>query len=316
MDKEGDALKKQARIAVVGSLNMDLVISAPRIPLPGETIRGTSFATVFGGKGANQAVAAKRLGAEVEMIGAVGSDSFGEQIIDHLKKENVGIGHLARVPETSTGVAMITVSESGENSIALSPGANDDVTPELVRQAEAAIAKADMLLVQLEIPMDAVQAAIELAHKHRVRVILNPAPAAALSASLLEKVDILIPNETEGQLLAFNSLDEEFHAESIIGRIREQGVGTVLITQGGKGVTYDAGEGLRHAPAYPVKAVDTTAAGDSFCAGLAVALAEGASFQEAVDFAQKVGAITVTKFGAQHSLPYREQVNHITIGKG
>ncbi|MCF6093789.1 ribokinase [Microaerobacter geothermalis] len=300
---------KRPKVAVVGSINMDLVISSPRIPLAGETILGKEFFTIPGGKGANQAVAASRLGAEVAIIGCVGDDIFGKELLDQLNKEKICRNYVSVFPDVSTGVASITVSEQGENCIVVSPGANYKLTPELVRKGEDFIKEADILLVQLEVPLDAVDEAVRIANEHQVKVILNPAPAKELPQSLLEKIDILTPNETEGKLLTTQWVDSNIDVEEIIRSLQKLGVKNVVITQGGEGVSYNDHHEIKHLPAYQVNVVDTTAAGDSFNAALGISLAEGASLTEAIQFAQKVAALTVTQFGAQTSLPYREQVD-------
>ncbi|WP_134701044.1 ribokinase [Ammoniphilus sp. YIM 78166] len=299
---------KHAKIVVVGSINMDLVVSAPRIPLPGETIMGKEFDTIFGGKGANQAVAARRLGAQVDLIGCIGDDAFGQDILTHLSKEGVGVEHIA-LTQVATGVALITVSDAGENAIVVSPGANSKLTPEHVKNGEERIQEADIVLVQLEIPIEAVEEAILLAKKHGVKVILNPAPARDLPHSILKNIDILTPNETEGRILLTQDANSQLRGEDIIQRLNQKGIDKILLTQGAHGVSYNEGSQVRHVPGYQVKVVDTTAAGDAFNAGLGVALAEGFPFEEAVDFAQKAASLAVTKHGAQPSLPFRSQIN-------
>jgi ribokinase len=301
-------MQQSAKVVVVGSINMDLVIRSPRIPLPGETILGRDFKTLPGGKGANQAVAASRLGAQVEMIGCVGDDGFGRELLSILQKEGIGTQHVPLLPLTPTGIAMITVSDQGENTIVISSGANGKVTPEMVRQAEQSIAQADILLVQLEIPLDAVEEAVRLARRHQVTVILNPAPAQPLPKSLLAQVDILTPNETEGKLLVAQKSDIEMNPQEIIQALSNMGPSRILLTHGEDGVYFNDVDAVTHIPAYKVQVVDTTAAGDCFNAGLAVSLAEGSDFKEAIRFAQKAASLSVTRFGAQPSLPFRSEV--------
>ncbi|ALS20778.1 ribokinase [Paenibacillus naphthalenovorans] len=301
-------MTQPARIVVVGSLNMDLVVKAPRIALEGETIKGGTFSTMPGGKGANQAVAASRLGAHVHMVGCVGDDGFGRELLDNLHKANVNTDYVTTVSGSSSGVAMIAVSESGENSIVIAPGANDRMAPEYVRQAESIIREADVVLIQLEIPMETVEEAVVIANRHQVPVILNPAPARSLPEALLKQIDILTPNETEGKLIVTGRAEGDIDVEEIIHDLKSKGVRQVVMTLGGEGVAYSAGEAVQRLKAYTVDVMDTTGAGDSFNAGLGVYLAEGGSLEEAVRFAQKVAALSVTGFGAQASFPSRTEV--------
>jgi ribokinase len=302
-------MQQPARIVVVGSLNMDLVVVAPRIALEGETIIGGQFSTMPGGKGANQAVAASRLGAKVHMVGCVGDDEFGRSLHAYLKDENIEAEYIKTIAGVSSGVAMITVNDFGENCIIVSPGANARVTPAHVRQAEHAIRSADMLLVQLEIPMETVEEAVKLANRHQVPVILNPAPASQLSETLLQQVDMITPNETEGRIIVTGRADGDVSLEASIPHLISKGVKQVVMTLGGEGVAYSKGGSIHCQEAYKVKAVDTTGAGDSFNAALGVSLAEGYPLEEAICFAQKVAALSVTNFGAQASMPNRTQVN-------
>jgi ribokinase len=296
------------RIVVVGSLNMDMIVETPRIALAGETIIGGSFSTLPGGKGANQAVATSRLGAEVHLVGCVGDDDFGRQLLVHLDDENVNTEYVTTVSDVLSGVAFVTVNESGENSIVVSPGANARVTPSHIRQAEEVIRSADLLLIQLEIPIDAVEEAVKLAKYHQVRVILNPAPASHLPERLLQEIDILTPNETEGKLIATGQADSKVQLDEIIPQLLSQGVKNVVMTLGEKGVVYSVGESVRYMKADKVKVVDTTGAGDTFNAGLAVYLAEGYTLEQAVCFGQKTAALSVANFGAQSSMPSRKEV--------
>lgn len=301
---------KKAKIAVVGSINMDLVVKTGRAPVPGETIRGEQFAMIPGGKGANQAVAAARLGADVVMIGCVGDDMFGGQMLAQLQRERIDTSFIRTLPQTSTGVAVIQVQRDGDNSIVIVPGANAGMTPEQVQAAKAAIRDADVMLVQLEIPLPAVESAVELAYRYGVRTILNPAPAMPLPDSLLRKISILTPNETEASMLTTGSAVFAGDIQKSIGRLKELvGTGDIIVTNGERGVFYDIGGTRGSHPAYKVNAVDTTAAGDCFNAGLAVRLGEGAAIEEAIGFACKAAAIAVTRFGAQTSLPTREEAD-------
>ncbi|MFD0682249.1 MULTISPECIES: ribokinase [unclassified Paenibacillus] len=309
---------QKVKIVVIGSLNMDLVVVAPRVVLEGETIIGGKFTAMPGGKGANQAVAASRLGAQVHMVGCIGDDGFGRELREHLRVGNINTDYVTTVPDASSGVAMITVSERGENSIVVSPGANDTMTIAHIKQAEMIIREADLVLIQLEIPLEVVEEAVAMAKKHQVTVILNPAPARQLSETLLSQIDILTPNETEGRIIVTGQAEGDIREEDIISFLRNKGVQNVVMTLGGEGVAYSDGGSAGRLKAHTVKVVDTTGAGDSFNAGLGVYLAEGGSLEAAISFAQKVAALSVTKFGAQPSFPYRSQVDrfqdHLLIG--
>ena len=297
-----------ARIAVVGSLNMDLVVRVPRMPVPGETLIGHDFHVIPGGKGANQAVAAARLGAQVTMIGRVGDDDFGRAQQRNLAQEGIGVTHVSVDAEEATGIALITLDAAGQNSIILAPGANMRLTVAHVEAAAQAIADAEILICQLECPLEAVTRAIELARAEGVRVILNPAPARSLDTDLLHLVDYLIPNESETTLLTGIQVSDLPSAEKAAANLRERGVSTVILTLGEQGALLANARGMIHVPGYSVEVVDTTAAGDAFVGGFAVALAEGQLLQEAVRFANAAGALAVTRLGAQPSLPTRREI--------
>jgi ribokinase len=278
---------------------MDLVTSTTQIPKVGETVLGNSFHTIPGGKGANQAVAAARLGADVTMIGAVGNDSFGKTLVEHLTKEGINTENIVKVKDTSTGIASIIVSDA-DNSIIVVPGANNHVTPELIGKHEDKIINSNILLLQLEIPLESVIRAVELAKKHGVQTILNPAPIQKLPKELLEMVDYLTPNEHE-QTLLFDSIEG---TEEELAKFKEK----CIVTKGSKGVMiYKNGEKIE-IPSIQVEAVDTTGAGDSFNGALATALCEGLDIEEACRFANVVGAISVTKLGAQTGMPTKKEV--------
>jgi ribokinase len=297
-----------AHITVVGSLNMDLVARAPRIPQPGETIIGSDFHTVPGGKGANQAVAAARLGAQVSMVGRVGCDAFAESLLNNLAAAGVDHTFVIHDPQAATGVALIAVDDAGQNSIIVASGANVRLSPADVDGAEAAIAGADALLLQLESPLETVTRAAEVARAHGVTVILNPAPARPLPAALLSLVDVLIPNESETAMLTGLPVGSQTEAEAAAMALRELGVGTVILTLGERGALLAREDGAEYFPAFEVTPVDTTAAGDAFVGGFAVALAEGRSLAEAVQWGNGAGALATTKLGAQPSLPTRQDL--------
>ena len=297
------------KIVVVGSLNMDLVVQVPKIPKPGETVLGENFGTFPGGKGANQAVAAARLGAAVTMIGQVGDDTYGEMLVGNLASEGVNTDYISIDENNATGVAMITVDERGQNSIAVASGANFTLTAEHIRSAWEKIREIDILVMPLETPIETIFQAAKLAQDQNVRVVLNPAPARSLDPDLLSMVDVIVPNEYEvlqiaGYLDSGNSSVEEA-ARTIIKR----GVNTVVTTLGENGVMIvDNKPNVITIPSIKVDVLDTTAAGDSFVAALAVGLIEGKSLRDACNFANAAGAITVTRMGAQPSLPTRREI--------
>ena len=296
-------------IVVVGSVNMDLVIRAPRMPAPGETIAGSGFRTIPGGKGANQAVAAARMGADVHFIGSVGGDDFGVRLKQGLADDGIDLTHLSVLKEESTGVAMIILDAKGQNSIVLSPGANGRVTPEQIEACADTIAGARMLVCQLETPLAAVTRAVDIAYDKGVPVILNPAPAVPLDRALLAKIKYLIPNETEASLLSGVQVADAETAGAAARRLVDDGVEQVLITLGDKGVVSSLEDrAMSSVPAIPVPVVDTTGAGDTFVGSLAVELASGRSVREAVQYAQYAAALKVTKLGAQTSIPRRDEV--------
>jgi ribokinase len=301
-------------MTVVGSLNMDLVIRSPRIPRPGETIIGGEYRNVPGGKGANQAVAAARLGARVSMVGRVGSDAFGDQLLDHLVADGIDHTFVLKDQDAATGVALIVVDDAGENSIVVASGANMRLSAPDMEAAQAVIAGADALLLQLESPIETVRRAAEVARAHGVTVILNPAPARPLPAQLLALVDVLIPNESETALLTGLPVENHAQGQAAASALRELGVGTVILTLGERGAMLAQGTEAQVFPTFDVDPVDTTAAGDAFVAGLAVALAEGKPMAEAVRWGNAAGALATTRLGAQPSLPTRAALEQMLAG--
>jgi ribokinase len=290
-------------ILVVGSLNMDLVVRAPRFPAPGETISGGDLAIIPGGKGANQAVASTRLGADVSMLGRVGSDVFGQSLLDNLTDNGVNTSRVQR-DAAATGTATIIVDAHGQNSIVLSPGANGKVTPGDVTD----LPEAKILLLQFEIPPEAVFSAAQKAREKGMRVIVNPAPARMMDSAFLKLVDILVPNESELSLLTGHPVTDSTSAEAAARQLIAQGAGMVIVTRGEHGTLAVTKSDLHSTPAFPVEVVDTTAAGDAFIGGLAVSLAEDKPIREALTYANACGALAVTKFGAQPSLPTMDEV--------
>jgi ribokinase len=292
-----------AKILVVGSINMDLVVRVPHSPLPGETVLGGDFETFPGGKGANQAVAAARMGGEVTMVGRVGQDDFGDTLIHGLVENKVRTSQVIKDPDAPTGIAMISVATDGENSIVVASGANLKVSVEDVNKARPLMRETDLLRLQLECPMETVKAAVDLAQAYDIPVVLNPAPAQPLSRELLSQVDYLTPNEHELTLLA----DEE-DIDRAIEKLRGWGVRSLIITMGARGARVVTQSIDEHLPAHEITAVDTTAAGDAFNGALGVALAEGNTLLTSVRYAMAAGALAATKRGAQPSLPTRESV--------
>ena len=292
-------------IFVVGSLNADLVVKSPRFPQPGETISGEDLQIIPGGKGANQAVAAARQGVKTTMLGRVGSDSFAPFLIDNLKANQVDTSHVI-ADSSATGTAIIVVDANGQNSIVLSPGANGNVSPADVDSASFSNSK--LLLLQLEIPTPTVLHAAQQARVNGLTVILNPAPAKPLPAELISTVDILIPNESELSLLTGLPVNDATSAEKAAKEIMKQGVKTVIVTLGGKGALLVTAQQTTQVDTYKVNVVDTTAAGDAFIGGFASALLSGKSLEDSVRHGCACGALATTKFGAQPSLPTKEEV--------
>lgn len=295
-------------IVVVGSSNTDMIIRVPRIPRAGETLLGGEFFTAAGGKGANQAVGAARSGGKVALVARVGRDTFGDQAIAGLLRDGIDVSCVFRDKLTPSGVALIFVSKEGENSIAVAGGANAKLSPSDVKKAARVIRSAALLVAQLETPLATVTAAVEVAAKAGVPVILNPAPARPLPNSLLVRISILTPNETEAELLTGIKVTDPAAAAKACSKLRSRGVGIVILTLGGRGAFLADADGPRLVPGYKVKTVDSTAAGDIFNGALGVALAEGKTVLDAVRFANAAAALSVTRLGAQPSAPSRADI--------
>jgi ribokinase len=296
------------RIVVVGSANTDFVLQVPELPSKGQTVLGSRFTVAKGGKGANQAVAAARLGADVTFVARLGQDTLGNEAISAYQQEGIRTDFIFQDPGMHSGVALILVNPKGENTIAVGPGANSQLTSQDVLAASTAIQEADCLLVQLEIPLEAVQAALEIAHHYKVKTILNPAPAQKLPPEILERVDTLTPNETEAAILAGqdpSTIDTDSlpHLASILG------IPNMVVTLGSRGACILQQGQMNFISPFSIIPVDTTASGDAFNGALAVALASGESMSQAVRFANAAGAITATRLGAQPSLPTRQELD-------
>ena len=295
-------------LTCMGSINIDFVIRSDQVPGPGETVLGDDFGIVCGGKGANQSVAAARLGAQVNIIGRVGTDIFGKQIRDNLNAAGVSTRWLADDPDAVTGAAFITLASSGENRILSVLGANAAVTGEEVAQAEEAIAESDLVLLTLSMPTPAVEMAFRLAKRHGVRVHLDPTPLGAALPESWREAALVTPNETEAPMLCGFPVTDLDSARAAAEQIRTEGIGVAIVKLGGQGCIVADDTGTRHIPAFLVDVVDTTGAGDAFAASLGVRVAEGAPLDEAITFACATGGLTATVFGAQPSLPTRAQV--------
>lgn len=297
------------KILVVGSSNTDMVIKARHLPRPGETIMGGTFFMNPGGKGANQAVAVARLGGQVTFICKTGSDIFGHQSQQLFEEEGINTSYIFSDSEHPSGVALITVDDKAENCIVVASGANANLLPSDLIKAEEAIEQADLVLLQLEIPMQTVEHVVETAFRMGKKVILNPAPAHPLSSVLLQHLYLITPNETEAEMISGVKITDEASAVEAARALSEMGVQNVIITLGSKGALAYYNGGVDFVPALKVDAVDTTAAGDVFNGALTVALSEGRSLTDAVRFACKASAISVTRVGAQASAPYRNEVD-------
>ncbi len=301
------------RILVAGSYNTDMIIRLPQLPRPGETLLGGEFSTAGGGKGANQAIAAARAGGEVDFIGCLGTDALGDQALAALAEDRINTTHCRRDSDAASGVAQILVADNGENCIAVAPGANARLSPEDIARAEPLFAGAAVALLQLETPVPTVQAALECGRRHGCFNVLNPAPASELPRDLFPLIDLITPNETETHYLTGIAVTDDSSAERAASALHQLGVEAVIITRGGAGVTLSRqtqGEQriARHLPAFPVTAVDTTAAGDVFNGCLVTALAEGNPLDRALPLAQAAAAIAVQTAGAQTSIPTRRAI--------
>ncbi|MCS6175506.1 ribokinase [Shewanella baltica] len=298
-----------SQLVVLGSVNADHVVQVPSFPRPGETLTALGYQVIAGGKGANQAVAAARLGADVAFIACVGDDDFGLRVYKEYQALGVDISGLMIVADMTTGVAMIQVADSGENSICIAPGANAALTPALLAPHQHLISQADILLMQLETPLETIFSAATMAKDAGTLVVLNPAPAMGLADELLAKVDIITPNETEAELLTGIKVDSIDSAALAAAHLHAKGIATVMITLGSKGVyVSEHGQG-QQIVGFSVTVKDTTAAGDTFNAGVLTGLLQGKTLNEAIVFAHGAAAISVSRFGAQTSIPLLAEVD-------
>lgn len=302
------------KVVVVGSSNTDMIIKLDKIPVPGETVIGGEFSTAPGGKGANQAVAAARAGGDVTFVACVGEDMFGEKSVEGFVKDGIHIDHIFKQNKEASGVALIFVDKKGENSIAVASGANFELTPDHISQVSDVIKSADILVMQLETPLETVTAAAKVAKENGVKVILNPAPAQHLGDDLLECLSVLTPNEIEAEVLTGVKVDDDSSAEKAARILLDKGLESVLITLGAKGVFAASRDGSQIVPGFKVEAVDTTAAGDVFNGAVAVALCENTSLEDSIRFANAAGALSVTKLGAQPSAPTRQEIEGFLRG--
>ena len=305
------------KICILGSINMDMVVSVKRMPLVGETIFSDNFKLAHGGKGANQAVAAQRLGAQVSMIGKVGQDAYGLQIVNSMKKENINVDNIFKDNDNPTGTAIINVDNEGNNSIIVVPGANMTLDLKEINKCKEVITSSDIIITQFETPIEVTIEAFKFAKENGVITILNPAPANDIPKELLKYTDIIVPNETEAAALTKVRVNDFESAKQAANVFFDSNVEYVIITLGHKGAAVISREDGILIPAYKVNAIDTTAAGDSFIGAVSTKLTKDNlninSLAEAVKFANKVSAIAVQREGAQPSIPYLKEINEIYV---
>lgn len=300
------------KLIVLGSVNADHVLQVPSFPRPGETLSGRNYQVIAGGKGANQAVAAARLGADIGFIASVGSDDFGRNIIQQFKQDDINTAYIQIADSKPTGIAMIQVSDEGENCICLSPEANDLLTSDIINQYKKPLQSCDYLLLQLETPLEGIQSAVNYAKTSpdkKVNIILNPAPARTLTDDLLAKIDVITPNETEAEVLTGIKVFDDGSAQQAANVLHDKGIHTVMITLGSKGVWLSENYKGELIQGFKVKAIDTTAAGDTFNGAFVTGLLEGMQTKQAITFAHAAAALSVTRFGAQTSIPTRQETN-------
>jgi ribokinase len=295
------------KILVIGSSNTDLVARIKKFPTTGETVEGISFLQAMGGKGANQALAAHRLGGDVKFITCLGNDANGLNSLKYYEQEGLDVSSSLIVDNVPSGTAMIWVEESGENCIVITPGANKMLTSEYIYKVEEAIAEADIVLLQMEIPYETVRTVCNIAQKHQTKIMLNVAPARQLDEVLLKQVDILVVNETEAELVSGEKI-EDVGKETVVDMLLDTGVKSVVLTLGKQGCFFKNHQKFHYVPAFHVEPLDTTAAGDTFCGALAAELGRGHKWNEVLRFATAASAICVTRMGAQPSIPTEKEV--------
>lgn len=302
------SIVKKPKIIVIGSCNTDMVVKANRLPVPGETVLGGSFMMSPGGKGANQAIAAARLGGDVTFIAKTGNDLFAHQSMELFETEGIKTNYIFSDPNNPSGVALISVDRYGENCIIVASGANHSLSSEDIEKARNEIISSDMVLMQLEVPLDTIEYAAKLASQHHIKVILNPAPASALSDELIKSLYLIVPNSVEAEILSGIKVHNMEAAKKAAKIISQKGVDNVIITLGKNGAFLKEGKNYYVIAAPLVETNDTTGAGDTFCGALSVAISEGQSLFDAVVFANTAASITVTRMGAQSAIPYRKEV--------
>ncbi|MCX2619918.1 ribokinase [Klebsiella pneumoniae] len=309
-------MKTAGKLVVLGSINADHILNLDAFPTPGETVTGHHYQVAFGGKGANQAVAAGRSGADIAFIACTGDDDIGERIRRQLASDKIDVAPVRAVAGEATGVALIFVNAEGENVIGIHAGANAALSVSQVEAEKERIASAQALLMQLESPLESVIAAAKIAHHHHTTVVLNPAPARELPDELLALVDIITPNETEAEKLTGIRVESDEDAAKAANVLHAKGIGTVMITLGSRGVWLSAEGESRRISGFRVQAIDTIAAGDTFNGALVTALLEGTALPEAICFAHAAAAIAVTRKGAQPSVPWRTEIDEFLAQQG
>ncbi|HCM5085613.1 TPA: ribokinase [Klebsiella aerogenes] len=309
-------MKTAGKLVVLGSINADHILNLESFPTPGETVTGNHYQVAFGGKGANQAVAAGRSGADIAFIACTGDDDIGERVRRQLSSDNIDVTPVRTVAGESTGVALIFVNAEGENVIGIHAGANAALSVSQVEAEKERIANAQALLMQLESPLESVMAAAQIAHEHQTTVVLNPAPARELSDELLALVDVITPNETEAEKLTGIRVESDDDAAKAASALHAKGIGTVMITLGSRGVWLSCEGESRRVPGFKVQAIDTIAAGDTFNGAFVTALLEGREVSDAIRFAHAAAAIAVTRKGAQPSVPWRKEIDEFLRQQG
>jgi ribokinase len=301
-----------SKILVVGSSNTDLIATVKKFPSAGETIVGKSFLQAMGGKGANQAVAAHKLGGQVKFITCLGKDANGQNALKCYQDQGLDVSASMIVDEVPSGTAIILVDDKGENCIVITPGANNMLSSQYILEIENEISAADMVVLQMEIPYDTVKTVCEIAHKYHKKVMLNVAPARQLDAELIKKIDILIVNETEAETITGEKIND-IGIEAIVDSLLAMGAGTVVLTLGKRGCLHKNKQDIYYIPAFKVETLDSTAAGDTFCGALSVELSKGHDWEESLRFATAASAICVTRMGAQPSIPTEKEVREFLI---